>query len=34
MQIWANQIPVSKVATSFSGTSTLTAIINWHEQTI
>lgn len=30
----ANQIPISIVCTSFSGTSNISAIINWHEQII
>jgi hypothetical protein len=30
----ANQIPVTIVATSFTGTSNVQSIMNWHEQTI
>jgi hypothetical protein len=30
----ANQIPVTIVATSFSGTSSTTAAMNWHEQVV
>lgn len=30
----ANQIPLSVVCTSFSGTSNVTAALHWHEQTI
>ena len=30
----ANQIPVSLVCTSFSGTSNVTSLMNWHEQVV